>query len=188
MRISLRVFALAAVVLVCGLWTQSAADRVAWDVVSSGGTTGSVSGSYKLWGSVGQTGVDMLTGVTYRVYSGFWNPWLIGMVEADDGITLGLPTSYQLSQNYPNPFGSETTIGYAVPKTSRVVVEIFNLRGQRVRILAEAVLEPGHHFARWDGRDTYGQEVGSGIYLCRMTAWGAAGAAVEHSREMLLVR
>ncbi len=188
MRINVGVSIVAAVVLVFGLSVAASADRVAWDVVSSGGSTGSVSGSYKLWGSVGQTGVDMLTGVTYRVYSGFWNPWLVGTVEAEDGVSLGLPTTYQLRQNCPNPFSVGTTIRYALPATSRVLVEVFNLRGQRVRILADAALQAGYHAARWDGKDAYGRDVGSGIYLCRLTARGTTGVVVERSREMLLAR
>jgi hypothetical protein len=187
-RNNVGVSAIAVAVLVCTLSAGASADRVSWDVVSSGGITGSVSGSYKLWGSVGQTGVDMLTGVTYRVYSGFWNPWLIGMVEAEDGVSLGRPTTYQLGQNYPNPFNAGTTVRYALPTAGRVLVEIFNLRGQRVRVLADATLEAGYHFARWDGKNVYGQDVGSGVYLCRMTARGPAGSCFEHSREMLLVR
>jgi hypothetical protein len=110
------------------------------------------------------------------------------MVEAEDQIGLGLPVTYQLGHNYPNPFGPETTIPYAVPKTGQVTVEIFNLRGQRVRVLDDAVREPGYHYARWDGRDAFGRDLGCGIYLCRMTVRGPAGVAFEHGRELLLVR
>lgn len=170
------------------VWFQASADRVSWDVIAAGGVIGSSSTNYRVSASVGQTGVDLLTGVTYRVYSGFWNPWLIGLVGAEDPGGLTLPSTYQLSQNHPNPFGAETIIPYAVPKLSQVTMEIYNLRGQRVRLLTDAVQQPGYHFIRWDGRNAGGGEVASGIYLCRMTARAAAGATYVNSRELLLVR
>jgi hypothetical protein len=170
------------------VWFQASADRVSWDVIAAGGVIGSSSSNYRVSASVGQTGVDLVTGVTYRVYSGFWNPSLIGLVGAEDPGGLALPATYQLSQNHPNPFDGETTIPYALPEPSHVVVEIYNLRGQRVRLLTDAVQQPGYHFVRWDGTDASGTEVGSGVYLCKMTARAAAGTAYVHSRELLLVR
>jgi hypothetical protein len=157
-------------------------------VIPAGGVIGSSSANYRVSASVGQTGVDLVSGVTYRVYSGFWNPWLIAVVEAEDEGGLSLPVTYQLGQNWPNPFGPGTTIPYALPKPSQVSMEIYNLRGQRVRLLTNAVRQPGYHFVRWDGTDASGAELGSGVYLCKMTAHGAAGTAYVHSREMLLVK
>jgi hypothetical protein len=175
--------------LVCpGVLSSAGANKVSWDVIAAGGVVGSSSTNYRVSASVGQTGVDLLTGVTYHVYSGFWNPWLIGLVGADDPGGLALPATYQLSQNHPNPFDGETTIPYAVPRPSLVTVEVYNLRGQRVRLLTDGVQQPGYHFIRWDGRNAYGGEVGSGIYLCRMTARASAGTEYVHSTEMLLVR
>jgi hypothetical protein len=171
-----------------GFVPSAGADRIPWGVIAAGGVVISSSASYRMSGSVGQTGVDPLTGVTHRVYSGFWNPWLIGLVGAEGPGGLTLPASYQLSQNHPNPFAGETTIPYSLPEPSWVTMEIFNLRGQRVRLLTDAVQQPGCHFIRWDGRNAFGGEVGSGIYLCRMTARASAGTAYVHSREMLLVK
>lgn len=188
MRSFLAVSAAGFLFMSSAVWLQASADRVSWDVIAAGGVIGSTSSNYKVSASVGQTGVDLLTGVTYRVYSGFWNPWLIGLVGAEDPAGLTLPATYQLSQNHPNPFGGETTIPYAVPRPSQVTVEIYNLRGQQVRLLTDGVQQPGYHFIRWDGRDGFGGELGSGIYLCRMTARPAAGTAHVHSTELLLVR
>ncbi len=176
------------VLMAAGTWSWAFADRVPWDVVTPGGVVGSSSSSYRVSGSVGQTGVDLLGGATYRVYSGFWNPWLISVVDAEDEGGWHLPVTYSLNQNSPNPFSSETTIQYALPKQSHVMLEVFNLRGERVRLLTNGVQESGHHAVRWDGKDAADHEVGSGVYLCRMIARSAGGRAFMQSREMLLVR
>lgn len=175
-------------VVAAGTWSRASADRVSWDVMASGGVVGSSSGSYRVSASVGQTGVDLLGGAAYRVYSGFWNPWLIGLVEAEEEGGWHVPATYSLNQNSPNPFSSETTIQYGLPKQSHVMLEVFNLRGERVKLLATGVQEPGLHAVRWDGTDAADQEVGSGVYLCRMIARSAGGRAFMQSREMLLVR
>jgi hypothetical protein len=176
------------VLMAAGTWSATSADRVSWDVTASGGVVGSSSSSYRVSASVGQTGVGLLGGATYQIYSGFWNPWLISVVEAEDEGGWHVPVMYSLSQNSPNPFSSETTIQYAVPKQSHVMLEVFNLRGERVRLLANGVQEPGHHAVRWDGTDAAGQDVGSGVYLCRIIARCAGGRAFMQSREMLLAR
>ena len=59
------------------VWFQASADRVSWDVIAAGGVIGSSSSNYRVSASVGQTGVDLLTGTSYRTYSGFWNPLVI---------------------------------------------------------------------------------------------------------------
>jgi hypothetical protein len=176
------------ILMVAGTWMLAFADRVPWDVVTPGGVVGSNSSSYRVSGSVGQTGASLLGGATYQIYSGFWNPWLISVVEAEDEGGWHLPVTYSLNQNSPNPFSSETTIQYGLPKQSHVMLEVFNLRGERVKLLTNGVREPGRHAARWDGTDAAGQDVGSGVYLCRIIARRAGGRAFIQSREMLLAR
>jgi hypothetical protein len=183
------IVAFSAIVLaVAGSVLRAGAQQVSWDVMAAGGIVGSTSSSYRVSATVGQTGVDLLAGATHRVYSGFWNPWLIGLVEAEEEGGWHLPAMYGLHQNSPNPFSSETMIQYALPKPSHVTLEVFNLRGERVKLLTNGVHEPGLHAARWDGKDAADQEVGSGVYLCRMIARSAGGRAFMQSREMLLVR
>ncbi len=68
-------------------------------------------------------------------------------------------------QIHPNPFKSSTTLSFSV-KGSIASLEIYNLKGQRVR--AWDGLAPGLHSIYWDGHDANGKVVGSGIYLCRL--------------------
>lgn len=170
-----------------GAGSGAAADRVSWHVVASGGVVGSAAGTHRVSASAGQTAVDVLWGATYQVFSGFWNSLLIGPVGAEDGPHVGLPQSFGLTGNRPNPFGSETSIRYAVPRHSHVTIEVYNLAGHRVRTLSDGARETGYHYARWDCLDDRGCRAGSGVYLARMRAQ-FGGRAFQQSRPMLIVR
>ena len=76
-----------------------------------------------------------------------------------------IPDRFALHQNYPNPFNPTTEIRYDLPEYSHVIISIFNIRGQKVRILTNRPIIAGYHSVIWDGKDEYGNEVGSGIYI-----------------------
>jgi len=78
----------------------------------------------------------------------------------------------ELGGNYPNPFNPETNIRYSLEKAGNVSIEIFNIRGQRVKSLLNAMMNEGEHTVVWDGRDDDGRQVGSGMYLYIMKADG----------------
>jgi flagellar hook assembly protein FlgD len=83
-----------------------------------------------------------------------------------------IPESFALRQNYPNPFNPTTTIEYAVPKTDgnpvRVLIELFNVTGQKIRTLVHDDKQPGEYAVVWDGLDDHGRFVGSGVYIYQM--------------------
>ena len=85
------------------------------------------------------------------------------------------PLAYALYGNAPNPFNPETSIGYALPVASVVELTVYDVVGQRVRVLVSGVHAPGMHEVVWDGRDDSGQQVGSGVYFYRLQARGSAG-------------
>jgi hypothetical protein len=74
----------------------------------------------------------------------------------------------RLGNNYPNPFNPSTTIYFDLKENTNVRLDIFNIRGQLVKTLFDAPLNPGRHFAEWDGVDNIGNHVGSGLYLYRL--------------------
>jgi len=88
----------------------------------------------------------------------------------------------ELSGNMPNPFNPETTIAFALKTPEHVRLEIFNVRGQVVRVLVDAALPTGHHRVVWNGRDDKGLPVSSGVYYYRMRAASYIG-----TRKMLLM-
>jgi hypothetical protein len=81
-----------------------------------------------------------------------------------------LPARFELLQNYPNPFNPETVIKYQVAHKRPLEVAIFNLLGQKVRVLVEAVQAPGSYEVRWDGLDNLGRRVSSGVYVYQLKA------------------
>ncbi|MDZ7263070.1 MAG: FG-GAP-like repeat-containing protein [candidate division KSB1 bacterium] len=83
-----------------------------------------------------------------------------------------LPQEFVLQPNYPNPFNAETVIGYGVPRSSYVKIQIFDIAGRCIRTLIAADQDAGYHQVRWNGKDNQGVTVGSGVYLCRMEAAG----------------
>ena len=82
-----------------------------------------------------------------------------------------IPTSYELSQNFPNPFNPATTIRYGLPQAKRVTLKIYNLLGEEVALIMNDELRAaGYHAAIWDGRDKNDRVVASGVYVYRMQA------------------
>lgn len=84
----------------------------------------------------------------------------------------GLPPVPELAlyPNFPNPFNPETTLRFALPKAAEVRLDIYNVKGQLVKTLAEGQMEAGNRQLVWNGKDANGMEVGSGIYLCRLVS------------------
>ncbi len=78
------------------------------------------------------------------------------------------PDEVSLSQNYPNPFNNETQIEYAIPEPARVRIIIYNVMGQKVRLLVDEMQEPGYKRINWDGRSDNGSLIVSGVYFFKM--------------------
>lgn len=94
-----------------------------------------------------------------------------------------LPVAYNLSPNYPNPFNSRTRITYHLPKSDFVLIRIFGLLGQEICTLVNEEVEAGSRFIHWNGRDGYGNEMASGIYMLIMEAGDFIGR-----QKMIIVR
>ncbi|MBI2619868.1 MAG: T9SS type A sorting domain-containing protein, partial [Ignavibacteriales bacterium] len=80
----------------------------------------------------------------------------------------GLPKTYDLSVNYPNPFNPSTNIKFALPVESRFALVIYNILGQRVRTVAEGIKSAGEYTVQWDGRNDVGEVVQTGVYFYRL--------------------
>ena len=90
-----------------------------------------------------------------------------------DGI--GKPKLTQLLQNFPNPFNPETWIPYQLSKDSSVSVSIYETTGKLVRTLSLGYQSAGFYNSRgraayWDGRNTFGESVVSGVYFYQLRA------------------
>jgi len=94
-----------------------------------------------------------------------------------------LPQSYQLSQNYPNPFNPITEISFALPQESEVSLIIYNIKGQVVNRLVDERLEAGRYKVSWEGKDSSGNRVASGIYFYRLKA-----GSYSETKKMIMVK
>jgi hypothetical protein len=96
--------------------------------------------------------------------------------------TEQLPPVTQLFGAYPNPFNPQTTIAFTLDRTQHVIIDVFSMKGGRVRELIDNTFADGEHQITWDGRDAYGQSVPSGTYVIRL----ATETAVQARKVMLL--
>lgn len=94
-----------------------------------------------------------------------------------------IPRKFALLQNYPNPFNPETLIRFNLPKPAHVNLTIYNLLGQKIRVLLDEYKPAGFHKVSWDGRDQHGFLAPSGLYLYRIKA-----GEFEKTLKMILLR
>ena len=79
-----------------------------------------------------------------------------------------LPDEVRLYSNYPNPFNPSTTIEYYLPRAQTIRLSVYDIRGHLVEELVSKKAGPGNHTIQWDGDNTFGERVASGMYLYRL--------------------
>lgn len=79
-----------------------------------------------------------------------------------------IPIINGISAIYPNPFNPSTTINFNIMKNMLVKIEIYNLKGQKVRTVLNSKMNSGDHSIAWDGLDEFNNPVSSGIYFSKM--------------------
>ncbi|MCF7920653.1 MAG: hypothetical protein K9N06_12140 [Candidatus Cloacimonetes bacterium] len=89
-----------------------------------------------------------------------------------------------LFQNYPNPFNPVTWLSFELADGAEVNLDIYNLKGRKIRTLIDAFFPTGKHQTLWDGKDDHQVSVSSGIYFCNMKVNGI----YDRSIKMLLLK
>jgi len=98
----------------------------------------------------------------------------VSSVEAQGGV----PTSYELSQNFPNPFNPSTTIQFALPQAGRVTLKVYDVLGREEATLVDTDMPAGNFSVRWNAAQS-----ASGVYFFRITA-----GSFSQTKRMVLVR
>ena len=80
----------------------------------------------------------------------------------------------ELAPGRPNPFGHGLVTEFALPRRATVFLEVLDVQGRRIRVLADEPRDAGVHRVEWDGRDASGRSVANGVYFLRVTAMGKA--------------
>ena len=117
----------------------------------------------------------------------FFDPVSTGFY--DDNPLSQLPESFELNQNFPNPFNPSTTISYTIRSRGsigkepyRTQLDIFNVLGRKVKTLVDKVQSPGTYTIEWRGETDSGSRVASGIYFYRLIL----GPEIQTKKMMLL--
>jgi hypothetical protein len=142
--------------------------------------------SYRIWKR--STDREYQATATYSLGDGIYQPNAIFIlsslsarltpVEISD---VNLPNTFVLYQNYPNPFNPTTTIKYGIPVRAHVKLEIYNILGQKVETLIDAVQEPGFYFFDIDASRFSG-----GVYFYRLTAVSEKSVFSDYKKMIIL--
>jgi hypothetical protein len=98
----------------------------------------------------------------------------------------GLPARDGIATVFPNPFNPATTVQFALRKSTRIELAVFDLSGRRVITLASGVWPAGRHSLDWHGRDSRDRSIASGSYLLRLTVHGNERDSTHIHRMLLL--
>jgi len=98
---------------------------------------------------------------------------LVAAVNADKYL---LAKGLTLLDNHPNPFNPSTTIKFSIHNDSKVELIIYNIKGQKIKTLAQNEFTKGSHSIIWNGDDKFGKLVSSGVYLYKLNVDGKAEA------------
>jgi hypothetical protein len=114
-----------------------------------------------------------------------WRPdmCLSNATDVPDGSVAGAPLRTRLDQNSPNPFNPMTRISFGMSKEAPASLVIYDLTGRAVRTLVSETLKPGEYARTWDGLDSDGHEVSSGIYFYKLET-----DAFNSTRKMVLLK
>jgi hypothetical protein len=124
-----------------------------------------------------------------------------GVIDLDDGIVVAkgggrlntvvswqpadatVPKSFAIAQNYPNPFNPTTEISFSLPCASHTRLDIYNIKGRKVRTLIDEYRPAGNHVVMWEGSDSNGKPVATGVYFYHIEAGDFTA-----SKKMLLLK
>lgn len=87
----------------------------------------------------------------------------------------GIPITFALHENYPNPFNPSTQIRFDLPETGQVSLVVFDVLGQKVIELEKGYFDAGYHATIWNGKNSKGQSVASGVYFIQLRFTDSAG-------------
>ncbi len=105
----------------------------------------------------------------------------ISLTSVDDGV---IPMDFYISENYPNPFNPTTSIDFGIPSDLNVQINIYNIIGQQVASIDQGFLNPGSYTVTWNGKDTFGNFVPSGVYFYEIKA----GEQFQKIKKMTLLK
>ena len=104
------------------------------------------------------------------------------LIKADPALTIDdqnsnqIPFQTRLLPAYPNPFNNQTTIRYTIKSGQDVTIQVYNLLGKKVNTFSIKHDNSGEYSWLWNGKDIYGKELSTGLYIIRMNSDGYNGS------------
>ena len=97
-----------------------------------------------------------------------------------------LPKEFTLSPAYPNPFNPVTTLSFALPVISNVLLEVYDINGRLINELIKSNMDAGYHSVIWNADNN-----ASGVYFVKMLARPSAGGVAGeyiHTQKLMLIK
>ena len=134
--------------------------------------------NFERWPTLGEyVWPNNFIGETYEEEVEYLRDWIITRMEWMDnellatyGNTILVPELFSLNPVYPNPFNRSASIRYLLPIDTNIKLDIFNAKGVHIYRLFEGEKHAGIYTLSWDGKNNYGQEVSSGMYIILLEA------------------
>ncbi len=127
-------------------------------------------------------GKDTVTVRIYRTVSQFIEKnFVVYILPLASGPII--PDRVELSSNYPNPFNGSTVVPFQISETSRVLIEVFNVLGQRIERIIDNDFSAGYHMVTWTPK-----AVASGVYFIRLMVQPQTGSRISKSQRMLYIK
>ncbi len=123
--------------------------------------------------------------ITQKTYYRLKQIDLDGTFKVYDAVEVDapLPASYDMAQNFPNPFNPATTINFSLPVEAQVEIIVFNTLGEKVSDIAEVSYASGNHAVNFNA-----STFSSGVYYYQLKAKGVDGSSFTSIKKMVVLK
>ena len=101
-----------------------------------------------------------------------------GVITGVEQVSQEIPASFQLDQNFPNPFNPSTSIGFDIMRTSHISLRVYNVLGQEIATLVDEIMAPGQYNVRFNAA-----RLTSGVYFYKLST-----ESFTQTRKMVLLK
>ena len=134
--------------------------------------------NFERWSTLGEyVWPNYFIGETYEEEVEYLRDWIMTRMEwmdnellATHGNTYLVPEAFALNPVFPNPFNRSASIRYLLPMYTEIKLDVFDAKGVHIYRLFEGGKHAGVHTLSWDGKNNYGQDVSSGMYIILLEA------------------
>ena len=111
------------------------------------------------------------------------NEITFGNVSVDEMVEFISQIPIKFLKNYPNPFNPTTKIAFEIGESGKTKVEVFNVKGQKIKTLLNEKMEIGKHSVMWNGNDSNNKRVSSGMYFYKVSVNGS-----QKTNKMIMLK